>query len=511
MQHLARRLQPEGRIIVLRNGRIIAGGWLPLAHAISCKVSLDEFFNELGCGGGATLFIDNIDQIDDAGEWATVTDLLSGVARNPGWSAVVTGGIGNDEWKTKLPTKLRGASIATLEIEAIGDNETTVLAEGNIALAIILGSDHPARGIARNLFYLSRMIELGNGNAKAAAGITTEIDLARLWWRYGGGRAEDDGRLGRLKVLRAMGAQVLAQPGRTTFKADDLQSRPVTELLRLDSLREEIKGATVAFRHDVLRDWTIGFLLHEDEELLKGLPMDKPLPRGLVRGLEIASRLAIESDATGARWLALLGEVERDGRHGSWTRPVLLALPRSEHALALFQRLKTALLESDGRRLREIIRLMIAVESIPLVKLIARMQASIAIPSGVSDLIAPKGLGWTWLVLWLVAEVRSLPTPLIPDVSKVFQAWLIATQHQSLPINATIVQVLFEWLTLIEEEMRPKDIRDARDVPWPSAQHATLKGQCRAVVLCDRRRCNDQAPPDPEAPLHLAGHQGRGL
>ncbi len=462
MQHLARRLQPEGRIIVLRNGRIIPGGWQPMAHAIGCTVSQDELFNELGCGGGATLFIDNIDQIDEAREWATVTDLLSGVVRNPGWRAVVTGGIGNDDWKTKLPTKVRSASVATLEIEAISDDETAVLSEGNHALAIILGNDHPARGIARNLFYLSRMIEL---SANAVAGIATEIDLARLWWRYGGGHAEDDGRFARLKVLRAMGTQAVAEPRRVTVKTDDFSSLTIAELLRFDSLREDIKGATVAFRHDVLRDWTVGFLLHENEELAKAMPMDNPLPPGLARGVEIAARLAIESDATGARWLALLGVVERDGSHGSWKRPVLLALPRSEHALVLFQRLKTALLESDGRRLSEIIRLMIAVESIPLAQLIARVQPSIAIPSGVSDLIAAKGLGWTWLVLWLVARARSLPTAIIPDVSKVFRAWLISTQNQSFPINATIVQLLFEWLTLIEEAMRPRKFRDVRDVP----------------------------------------------
>jgi hypothetical protein len=73
------------------------------------------------------------------------------------------------------------------------------------ALAIILSNDHPARGIARNLFYLSRMIELGGGQAEAAAGIATEIDLARLWWRYGGVRGEDDGRFARLKVTAGDG------------------------------------------------------------------------------------------------------------------------------------------------------------------------------------------------------------------------------------------------------------------------------------------------------------------
>lgn len=372
MKHLARRLQSEGRILVVRNGRIIQGGWLRMAHEIGCTVSRDELFNELGCGGGAILFIDNIDQIDEPGSWATVTDLLTAVARNPGWRTVVTGALGHDEWKVKLPSEVRNAGIATLHVEPITDDETAVFSEGNRALAIILSNDHPARGIARNLFYLSRMIELGVGEGGTSAAIATEIDLARLWWRYGGGRGEDDGRFARLKVLRGMAAQVIASPGRVTFKADDLASVTIAELLRFDSLRENIRGATVAFRHDVLRDWAVGFLIHQDEQLLRSLPMDTPLPPGLARGLEVAARLAIESDATGAGWLILLAVVEREGCHGSWKRPVLLALPRAEHAFALFQNLKSVLLGDEGRRLSEIIRLMIAVDSEPLAKVVAR-------------------------------------------------------------------------------------------------------------------------------------------
>ena len=460
MKHLAVRLQPEGGIIVLRNGRIIPGGWLQMARVIGCEVSQDELFNELGCGGGATLFIDNIDQIDDAGDWATVTDLLSGVARNPGWRAVVTGGLDSTDWKTKLPAHVSNAGVATLQTDPISDDETALLSAENQALAIILSNDHPARGIARNLFYLSRMIELGA--EQAAAGIATEIDLARLWWRYGGGRGEDDGRFARLKVLRAMGRQVVDSPNRVAFKNDDLSSLTIAELLRFESLREDIKGATVAFRHDVLRDWTVGFLLHEDEALLHTISMEKPLPPGLARGLEIAARLAAEGDATGARWLVLLGVVERDDCHGSWKRPVLLALPRSEQAFALFQGLKSVLLESDGRRLSEIIRLMIAVESEPITKFIARVQPSITIPSGAAGLIVPKGLGWMWLILWLVIEAKSLPTALIPDISKVFQAWLISTHGQSLRFNPTIVGLLFQWLTLTEEALTPRVFRNTQ-------------------------------------------------
>jgi len=50
--------------------------------------------------------------------------------------------------------------------------------------------------------------------------------------------------------------------------------------------------------------------------------MDRPIPGGLSRGLEITARVAIESDPTGGRWVALLEAVERRGCHGSWRRPV---------------------------------------------------------------------------------------------------------------------------------------------------------------------------------------------
>jgi len=462
MKHLARQLQSEGRILVLRNGRIVPGGWLPMANTIGWTGSQADLFNELGCGGGATLFIDNIDQIDDLADWATVRDLLSEAMRSPGWRAVTTSGLGSDEWKMNLPTSARAAGVTSLPVGPISDEEKAELCEQNRTLAVILAADHPAKGIAENLFYLSRMIDLG---VTQDAGIATELDLARLWWRYGGGRSEDDRRFARLRLLRIIGSQVLSHPSRAAFKADDLDSTTLAELLRVDSLREETKGSTVTFRHDVLRDWTIGFQLYEDTNLFGALLTSKPLPATLGRALEIAARLALTDDPTGQRWLALLATAERDGTHGSWKRPILLALPRSENAIALFVALSPVLFEAGGRLLREIIRLMLAVESEPLASLIARHKPEIPVPAGVNDLVVPKGTGWMWLVAWLVTQVEALPTELIPDVAKVFQSWLMATQHQRHWLNTAIVGTLFDWLALIENFTAPRTYRSREEAP----------------------------------------------
>ncbi len=353
-----------------------------------------------------------------------------------------------------------------MKVDEISDDEAALLSEENAALAIILNNGHPARGIARNLFYLSRMIELGADQAEAASGIKTEMDLAHLWWRYGGGRSEDKRKFARLKVLRAMGKELITHPNRVSVKTDDLESAVLPDLLQFDSLREDTRGATVAFRHDVLRDWAIGFLLHEQEELIEPLPVNKPLSPALARGLEIAARLVLEGDPSGARWLRLLATVERDGAHGSWKRPVLLALTRAENALALLDAIKPLLFEAEGRRLGEIIKLMIAVESEPLGAVLARANSSVQLPPGAGDIIVPKGLGWMWLVLWLTQNARLLPRALIPDASKAFQAWLISTRDQY-ALNVSIVEILFEWLALMEDAIRPRFLRDLSEAPPP--------------------------------------------
>jgi hypothetical protein len=345
LKALASQERNEGTVLVLAPGRIIGGGWLHMAHVIGCPVARDELFNELGCGGGATLFVDNIDQIDDAGAWLTLRDLLRSVLRCAGWRAVFTVRSDSKEWRTNLPEEMRQLPFGTIRVNPLSDEGADVLRTDNPALAALLSGSHPARVMARNLFYLSCLVDWASA---AGPSLANELDLARLWWRFGGARSEA-GRLERLKLLRDLGERLIRAPGLATFRVDELNCETVEELLHVDSLREDRAGATVAFGHDTLRDWTIGFLLDERPELLTALPVDRPLPGALARGLEIAARLALDSDTTGARWLALLAEFERDGCRGSWRRPALLALPRSENAFDLFERVTPALVADKGR------------------------------------------------------------------------------------------------------------------------------------------------------------------
>lgn len=452
LKALVERQRSEGTVLVLAPGRIVGGGWLKMAPVIGCPVSLNELLNELGCCGGATLFVDNIDQIDDADAWLTLRDLLRGVLECPGWRAVFTVRSDNAEWRANLPDELRLLPFVTLRIDPLSDSEANVLRAANPALSALLVPDHPARAMARNLFYLSRLMEL---TASETRTLINETDLARTWWRFGGGRSEA-GRFERLKLLRSLGERVIRQPGLAAFFADELDSKTVEELLHVESLREDRAGATVAFWHDTLRDWTIGFLLDEKPERRDALPTDRPVPGTFARGLEIAARLALASDITGARWLSLLAAFEGEGCHGSWRRPVLMALPRSEDALELFERVEPALVADKGRRLKEIIQLMLAVETTPLAEFLKRTQNPPAISeTAVARMAMPSSSSWMPLVTWLALRSDQLPSAIIPDVAKLFQLWLVVAQSGVPEVNQLVIQRLYEWLTRIEEADRP--------------------------------------------------------
>lgn len=461
MKHLAQLLRPQGQIIVLSNGRIIPGGWLAMARAIRCNALAAHFFNEIGSGGGATLFVDNIDQIEDARDQATVRDLLEAVATYRGWRAVVTGGDGSSQWKALLPQSLRDG-VAVLSVPDISDEEAEQLANQNTALAALLDGNHPAKSIARNLFFLSQMATLGPSEM---AGVATEIDLARIWWSYGGGRGQDEGRWRRLKALRAMGADILTRPTTAASKADTLESAAISELLRLGAVREHVKGAEIAFRHDVLRDWTIGFMFDEDSKRLHNLGKSDPIPASLARALETFARITLQNDPSGKGWLTLLESVSSTPAHGSWRRHVLLALLRSENFARKLEALEQALLAEDGRLLIDLVRLMTAIESEPVSQWVARLPSTLALPSDVPDLFVPKGYSWHVLMSWLLANSQRLPHQAIPDAAKAFFSWLIVTQSAELPLNTGIVALLFDWLALVDEALRPRMFRPDEELP----------------------------------------------
>ncbi len=86
------------------------------------------------------------------------------------------------------------------------------------------------------------------------------------------------------------------------------------------------------------------------------------------RGIELAARMAVERAVDGVKWLAIVERLSQVGVHQSWRRAALLALARSEAAETLLSRASPELLANRAALLRELIRIVMAVDVLPAAK-----------------------------------------------------------------------------------------------------------------------------------------------
>jgi hypothetical protein len=216
----------------------------------------------------------------------------------------------------------------------------------------------------------------------------SEVDMALHWWETADG-APGQNQRERARVLRALAEQALVRAEPLEIK--DQPDGAVNALIASETLRD-LGGDRVSFRHDVLREWAIGNLLHAKPEKIGQLPLARPASAALARGVELAARTAIERSSDSKAWESLLERLSGADVHGSWRRAALLALVRSEVSPELLTRAAAYLLADRGALLRELIRVVIAVESEPAARLFGSIGMDPAMNSVFRGTIKnPKG------------------------------------------------------------------------------------------------------------------------
>ncbi len=196
---------------------------------------------------------------------------------------------GKDEpsWLPQEALDALGRAPAVL-INGLDADEIDQLSEADPSLAFLLADKHPAREVTRNLFRLARLA----GRAAETPIPASEAAMAQQWWTTGDGG--ETGRRERTRLLRTLAEQSLKSSG--PFDTRSEPAEVVQSLIKSATLRE-LKPEQVVFHHDVLHDWALGCLLHDAPAFIDQLPLARPAPETLVRGVEIAARLAIDTSA----------------------------------------------------------------------------------------------------------------------------------------------------------------------------------------------------------------------
>jgi hypothetical protein len=431
----------EGRAIVLTPDRTISGGWLAFKSALQIEGGPEAFLSDLANDGGTTLFVDSLDFFVDPGKRATVIDLVRAAALVPALQVIVTARADFDKDEPNwLPPDvlIRLGRARPVFLDELGAEEIEELREAAPALRALLHDDHPARAISRNLFHLSRLLEVQG----AANQLRSEIDLLERWWLTADGPPQH--RRERKRLLADLTEAILG--GRDHIETR-IESSVVDELIASGTLHE-LGLDSLVFHHDVLRDWGVAARLHESPSKFEQLPLTRTVPAALARGVELGARFVLERSEDGKAWGEYLVRVSPAGAHVSWRRWGLLAILRSELAFALLDRAFGVLVENDGALLRELIRTTLAVESRPLVEVLAQYGAhELGVPAGI---YAPVNSSWATLAQWMLVRQAELPVSALPDIVELFQSFSTSMFFAD-PITPKIAVVLGNWLEEIED------------------------------------------------------------
>ena len=94
--------------------------------------------------------------------------------------------------------------------------------------------------------------------------------------------------------------------------------------------------------------------------------------------------------------------------------------------------------------LRELIRIVMAVESEPAGKYYAAVGIDPRkIPAGIT---VPAGPSWGRLIWWLLKTGAAVPAPAIPDVVSLYTNWSIVLGGKD-PLTPSIAKWFYYWLT----------------------------------------------------------------
>jgi hypothetical protein len=481
LKHFAEQISAEARVVVLSPSRTVPGGWLALRTTLGFDGTARDFLSDLAAAGSAILFLDNLDFYEDR-ERLTVIDLIREAAKIPGMSVIATArrdfGVAEASWLPKEIIDQLGRTESVV-IDELTDAETEELRHAAPQLRALLADNHPARQVARNLFRLSRL-----ANRPSDAPMPrTEVDMAEQWWETADGKKDQSYR-DRARVLNALAKQALS--GTEQLDVSGFPSTAVDALVASETLRD--RGPDRAtFRHDVLREWAIANLLFSDPLLIERLPLGRPGPASLARGVELAARMSIVRATDSVPWRSLVGAVSKEGHHGSWRRAALLALVRSEIGTELLNRASAYLLDNQAEGLRELIRLVMAIDVESGMKLSALGVDPKLIPA---NLNLPNGPSWSRLILWLLGLGESLPAAALPEVVDLYTAWSLGTLGQD-PFTPLLVQWLYRWLAEIETAREGVGVQGRRQ-PFQGEikyeQIGTLEDDLRTgfLAFCNR-------------------------
>ncbi len=435
-----------GDVLFLKSERLSGNTWRSYAHYLGLPAHvLTELLIEIEATGTPVLFIDGIDQIPDAYR-SVVEDLIHTIRDEPrlsNWKMLFTLRESEDESVTDwLSSLVPCDKTKKIVIDLLTDNEAKMLADNCPSLRPLLFGEKPVQEIIRRPFF-AKVIQ--NLRLPAGATVQSELELLKKWWENGGYNAESRTRIGRRQTLAQVAEQKLASGGKMASLKNFVSGTEVSSLCHDGILNLSGSRISVDFSHDIFFEWSLFFLLKDDEDnWTERLPLTRQLPL-MSRVVELLAHDAFEN----GQWEREVNQLNKSELSGKWMRAWLTGPFNSPMFVGKSADYHRALMASDGLLFRRMLNSMGTEKTVPDPALFELTRDVV-----LADRNSRPSDVWLWktFVTYLVEISTELQPDFYPAVLEAFSVWLYH-RRQLAPdstLTGSVQHIVLEWLRLSE-------------------------------------------------------------
>lgn len=426
--------------------------WLEYLSRVGLpSFSISEWLISLEAVGGVPIvFIDGIDRVSENSK-PIIEELIRTIFNNhdlTNWKIVTTlRDTGLEPLKVWVGALLKNIAIQTLNVDLLSDDDCYTLAQQIPGIQKLLFSDSKVREIIRRPFFAKVLTSLKANNFEPES----ELELIDAWWERGGFNETGQSIYNRQDFLKRL-SELKSQSLSNSVKRREIQPIDVLDSLVVDGIvHVNSKSSTVDFTHDIFYEWSLLYLLLEEDQDWLNKIESFGQPPYISRVVELLAQREFIDD----QWISHLENPKFKELRSQWLRAWVIGPIGHPKFIELSSGYTQALLENDFDLFNKLLTWFQAEKTkANPVLLIHSDKLEMAIqypwPSDASL--------WRTLLEYIFKLIPSIPPKVYPQILKIFEVWQYLGIHiPSNQMSKMLLDVSIHWLLEISQKERSND------------------------------------------------------
>ncbi|MCH7351754.1 MULTISPECIES: ATP-binding protein [unclassified Acinetobacter] len=426
-----------------------SNNWLEYLSRVGLQsFSISEWLICLEAVGGVPIvFIDGIDRVSENSK-PIIEDLIRSIFNNDdlaNWKIVTTlRDTGLEPLKVWIGALLKNINIQTINVELLNDDECYALAQKIPSIQQLLFSDSKVKEIIRRPFFTKVVTSLKANNFEPES----ELELIDAWWKRGGFNETGQSTYNRQDFLKKL-SELKSINLSNSVKRREIQPIDALDSLVVDGIiHVNSKSSAVDFTHDIFYEWSLLYLLLEEEQNWLNKIESFGQPPYISRVVELLAQREFIDD----QWVSHLANPKFQQLRSQWLRAWIIGPIGHPKFIELSSGYTQTLREKDFDLFNKLLTWFQAekTKANPIF-----LQQPDQLQLAIQHPWPSDAFLWRTLLEYVFKLIPNTPHRLYPQILKIFEVWQYVGIHvPSNQMSKMILDVSIDWLLEISQKER---------------------------------------------------------